>query len=236
MATDPRSDDPPAPGPARDAGDHEVPTHRRHVDLDVFEHDGEFEVVGRLRDERPWAAGSGHVEHVHDMELAVTVRRSDLTVTAARARMRRFPHHECPEIEDAFSGLVGLCVARGYSRAVQERFGRSLGCAHLELLARMVGPAVIQAIPSSTLRHQGVEQAGSMLAGAGAAWLSDTCTCGATADRVRPSWPSAGGRGRPPTPHPPSRSSRPGAAGMRPSRRAGERARPADSSWSPAVR
>ncbi len=175
MATDPPATDPPAPAPARDGGDHGVPTHRRHIDLDVFEHDGEFEVVGRLRDERPWAAGSGHVEHVHDMELAVTVRRSDLTITAARARMRRFPHHECPEIEDAFSGLVGLCVARGYSRAVQERFGRSLGCAHLELLARMVGPAVVQAIPSSALRHQGFEEAGSMLAGAGATWLSDTC-------------------------------------------------------------
>jgi hypothetical protein len=152
-----------------------VPTHSRRIDLDVFERDGEFEVVGRLFDDRPWAAGTDQVEHVHDVELAVTVRRSDLTITAARARMRRFPHHECPEIEGAFSGLVGLCVARGYSRAVQERFGRSLGCAHLELLARMVGPVVIQAIPSSTLRHRGVEAAGSMLAGAGAGWLSDTC-------------------------------------------------------------
>lgn len=132
-------------------------------------------MVGRLRDERPWAAGTGQVEHVHDMVLEVAVRRSDLTVTAARAEMRRFPHHECPQIEDAFSGLVGLSVARGYNRAVQERFGRSLGCTHLELLARLVGSAVVQAVPSSTLRRQGSEEAGSLLAGAGATWLSDTC-------------------------------------------------------------
>jgi len=153
----------------------DVPTHRRHIDFEVYERDDGFEVIGRLRDDRPWAAGTDDVEHVHDMSLAVTVRREDLTITAAKATMHRFPHHECPGIEDAFSGLVGLGVARGYSRAVQERFGRSLGCAHLELLARMVGPVVIQAIPSSTLRQRGIEEAGSMLAGAGGAWLADTC-------------------------------------------------------------
>lgn len=152
-----------------------LPTHRRRIDLDVFEDDGDLRVVGRLRDERPWAAGTAQVEHVHDMVLEVTVRRADLTITAARAEMRRFPHAECSAIEDAFGGLVGLSVARGYTRAVQERFGRSLGCTHLELLARMVGPAVIQAIPSSTLRREGSDEAGALLAGAGTTWLADTC-------------------------------------------------------------
>jgi hypothetical protein len=153
----------------------EVPTHRRQVELDVFESEGGFRVVGRLRDDRPWAAGTDLVEHVHDMVLEVTVRREDLTITAARAEMRRFPHHECRDIEQAFEGLVGLSVARGYTRAVQARFGRTLGCAHLELLARLVGPAVIQAIPSSTLRQQGNEAAAALLAGSGGSWLSDTC-------------------------------------------------------------
>jgi hypothetical protein len=165
MTTDPVSED---------TVDPEVPTHRRTMAFEVFERDGEFEVVGELSDVRPWATADD-IAQVHDMVLSVTVRRADLTITCATATMRRYPHHECPGIEDAFGGLVGLSVARGYSRAVQERFGRALGCAHLELLARMVGPVVIQAIPSSTLRQRGMEEAGAMLAGAGGNWLSDTC-------------------------------------------------------------
>lgn len=130
-----------------------VPVHHRQIDFTVHDRDGELEVTARLRDERPWAAGTGAVEHVHDMALVVRVRQSDLTIVDARAEMSRFPHAECRLIEDAFGGLVGLSVARGYTRAVQERFGRSLGCTHLELLARMVGPVVLQGSASSLYRR-----------------------------------------------------------------------------------
>ncbi|HVX23565.1 MAG TPA: DUF2889 domain-containing protein [Acidimicrobiales bacterium] len=147
---DPRN--PESPGPT--VPEDEVPTHRRTIEVEVFEDGDDLVVVGRLQDARPWVpAGSGWPVQVHDMELAVTVRRSDLVITDARARMDRFPHAECVAIEPAFRGLVGLSVARGYSRAVQERFGRTLGCTHLELLARTIGPVVVQAIPSSAFRR-----------------------------------------------------------------------------------
>ena len=137
-----------------DPTDGQVPTHRRTIEIEVFESGDDMVVLGRLRDSRPWVtAGSGIPVEVHDMELAVTVRRVDLVITEARARMDRFPHAECVAIEPAFGGLVGLSVARGYSRAVQERFGRTLGCSHLELLARTIGPVVVQAIPSSAFRR-----------------------------------------------------------------------------------
>jgi len=164
------------PGDADHVGQgDEVPTHRRTMEFEVFERAGDFDVVGRLRDERPWAAGTDRVEHVHDMELSVTVRRPDLVITAARASMRRFPHAECPQIEASFGGLVGLSVARGYTRAVQERFGRALGCAHLEFLARAIGPVVVQAIPSSAARHRDRARDEAVMDRAGAAWLTDTC-------------------------------------------------------------
>jgi hypothetical protein len=111
-------------------------------------------VSGRLRDERPWAADSERVEHVHDMDLRVTVRKDDLTITAATATMARFPHAECPSITAAFDDLVGLGISRGYTRAVQERFGGARGCTHLEQLARTIGPVVIQAMTSNRARDR----------------------------------------------------------------------------------
>ena len=170
--------DPPSPG--QTGPDPAVPTHRREMSFEVFEEGDEFHVTGRLRDERPWAAGTVWVEHVHDMELAITVHRPDLTITAATARMHRFPHAECTDIEEAFAGLVGLNVARGYSRAVQERFGRSLGCTHLELLARTIGPVVIQSVASAATRLQDATRTQVAMTQAGSAWFADTCHVWAT--------------------------------------------------------
>jgi hypothetical protein len=83
------------------------------------------------------------------MELAVVVRRADLMITDAVADMETFPHAECTDIEPKFAELIGLSVARGYTSAVQERFGRERGCSHLEFLARALGPAVVQSMTSS---------------------------------------------------------------------------------------
>src|SRR5579862_5951136 len=100
-----------------------VPVHRRTIDFEAFEEEGVLTVTGRLRDERPWAADSDLVELLHDMSLAVEVRVSDLTITAARAVMDRFPHTECPAITAKFGEMIGLNIGRGYTRAVQDRFG-----------------------------------------------------------------------------------------------------------------
>ena len=80
------------------------------------------------------------------------VRRADLTIVDAVADMKTFPHAECTEIEPNFRDLIGLSVGRGYSSAVQERFGRQRGCSHLEFLARAIGPVVVQGITSSAKR------------------------------------------------------------------------------------
>ena len=157
-----------APAPA-------VPVHRRTIELEVFEHPETFEVVARLRDERPWADGVDHVRHLHDMTLHVDVRRVDLTIVASRAEMRTFPHAECPGIEEKFGELVGLNVARGYTRAVQERFGRQLGCTHLEFLARAVGPVVVQATTSAMARASDGAGRREGSGGGALSWLENTC-------------------------------------------------------------
>jgi hypothetical protein len=131
-----------------------VPVHRRIIEFEAHDVGDALSITGRLRDERPWAVGTDRVEHVHDMDLALTVRKEDLTITAAAATMARFPHAECPSITTAFDELVGLNVSRGYTRAVQERFGGVRGCTHLEQLARTIGPVVIQAMTSCRARDR----------------------------------------------------------------------------------
>jgi hypothetical protein len=127
----------------------EVPVHRRTIAIETFLRDDRFVVIGTLADVRPWASGALGPRELHTMELAIVVRRADLTIIDAVADMKTFPHAECTEIEPKFSELVGLSVARGYTSAVQERFGRERGCSHLEFLARALGPAVVQSMTSS---------------------------------------------------------------------------------------
>jgi len=160
------------------------PVHRRTIEIDAFDEPDRFRVVGRLRDERPWAAGMpGQPQFLHDMVLEVEVDRSTLTIVAAKADMQRFPHPECRTIEDAFGGLVGLNVTRGYNREVQARFGRALGCSHLEFLARAIGPVVVQAMTSTGARDGTRPVPAAATAGgdggdpvvSATRWLADTC-------------------------------------------------------------
>ncbi|MFC9502120.1 DUF2889 domain-containing protein [Streptomyces sp. NPDC057002] len=122
----------------------ELPLHRRTITVSAYrEGDDEISVEARLLDERPWAEPSAAV--IHSMVLQVRVRLADMVVVAADADMRGFPHAECPLITPVFDGLVGLGVAAGYNRAIQDRFRGVSGCSHLYELARVLGPAVVQA-------------------------------------------------------------------------------------------
>jgi hypothetical protein len=157
-------------------GSDEVPVHRRTIDMEVFVRGEHFAVIGTLRDVRPWASGDQGPNELHCMELGVVVRRADLVIVDAVADMKTFPHAECTAIEPKFGELVGLSVARGYTSAVQERFGRERGCSHLEFLARALGPVVIQAV-TSTAAWQ-VEKGGDEsypLGERGLGFLANTC-------------------------------------------------------------
>jgi len=155
-----------------------VPLHRRSIDYRAYAEGDDLVVVGRLTDSRPWAEDGSAVATVHDMELRVHVRTSDLTITGATAQMHTFPHTECPTIEAAFDGLVGLSVARGYTREVQARFGGPRGCTHLEHLARSLGPVVIQSVTSRRALAVSNGESDDLLAGGGGTgspWARDSC-------------------------------------------------------------
>jgi hypothetical protein len=182
--------------------DDEIALHHRTIDMQAFERDGYHVVIGTLHDQRPWASGEFGPRHLHHMELGLVVRRADMVIVDAEVTMGTFPHAECPTIEDAFSDLIGLSVARGYSSAVQERFGRQRGCSHVEFLARALGPVVIQALTSSSARQ--IEQGGTVDAPGtgGLGFLSNTCHLwaedGIGAQKVALGWRP--GRGEYPVP------------------------------------
>jgi hypothetical protein len=157
-------------------GDDEVPVHRRTIDMRVYQRGDYHVLIGTLEDQRPWASGEHGPMQLHFMELGIVVRRADMVIVDAAADMHTFPHAECTDIEPAFSELIGLSVARGYTDAVKQRFGRQRGCSHLEFLARALGPVVVQAVTSSAAwrveRGDGVHPFSE---GTGLSWLANTC-------------------------------------------------------------
>jgi hypothetical protein len=161
--------------PSPDSDEH--PVHRRTVALDVFARDEHLVAIATLRDERPWARadGQGVPRLVHAMELGMVVRMGDMVIVDAKADMEAFPHAECTDIEPTFRDLVGLNVGRGYTGAVQERFGRQRGCSHLEFLARALGPAVVQGVASAAARRFEQEGEGHPFRQGGFTFLANTC-------------------------------------------------------------
>jgi hypothetical protein len=152
-----------------------VPLHRRTIEYEAFDGGDTLVVVGKLCDSRPWADGRDAVARVHDMELRVTVRIDDMTIVESVAEMHTFPHAECPAIVQAFAGLVGVSVARGYTREVQTRFGGPKGCTHLEQLARSLGPLVVQAVTSRRARAVSRGESENLLSAGASPWARNSC-------------------------------------------------------------
>jgi len=148
------------------------PLTTRTITMSCFADGEHLEVRGHLSDVRAPGPILGSAGQVHDMELCLKVDAQSLVITAVRATMRVHPHFECSDIEPAFQQLVGVSVARGYNRRVQELLGRTKGCTHLEFLARALGTVVIQGksvngkSPKGTGMPPGARDGG---------WLTNTC-------------------------------------------------------------
>ncbi|MBI4638300.1 MAG: DUF2889 domain-containing protein [Candidatus Rokubacteria bacterium] len=127
-----------------------MPVHVRTIRCEAARiGDDHLEVTGRLADERPpggprWF-GVDQSALIHDMTVTISVRYPDLVVTAARGTMTSHPYTICTDAVPPLGELVGLSVARGFTRAVNERFGRQRGCAHLTALIHAMAPVVRQA-------------------------------------------------------------------------------------------
>jgi hypothetical protein len=150
-----------------------IPLHTRTIRMDAVRvGDTEIQVTGRLLDERAepedwFGVPSGLV--IHDMRVTLRVRHPDLVITAASAAMDARPYTLCTDAVEPLQRLVGLSVARGFTRAVNERLGRARGCAHLTALVHAIAPVVRQA---AGVAFRGTGQAPDPSSDL---WFVDTC-------------------------------------------------------------
>jgi hypothetical protein len=128
-----------------------VPLHVRTIRIEAIESGkGQLLLTGTLTDERPRRGGpkwfgADPPPLIHHMTVAMRVRHPDLTITGVEAGMKAYPYQICPEAVAPLQDLVGLSVGQGFTRAVNERFGRAKGCAHLTALIHAMAPAIRQA-------------------------------------------------------------------------------------------
>ncbi len=150
------------------------PVHVRTIRVEAAEAGpGELEVTGTLLDERPrgqvrWEGDDG-ARVIHDMTVTLRVRYPDFVITEARAGMAAYPYTICPEALPSLERLVGLSVARGFNRAVQERLGRERGCAHLTALILAMAPVVKQGAGAAFRGERDAPRDADDL------WFIDTC-------------------------------------------------------------
>jgi len=133
-----------------------------------------LEVSGRLVDRRPQGPGIGwfgavNGSIIHDMSVTLGVRHPDLVITAVTAAMASHPYSLCPDALEPLQQLVGLSIARGFTRAVNERFGRQLGCAHLTALIQAMAPVVRQAVGPAFREYEEIPKS------AADTWFVNTC-------------------------------------------------------------
>jgi hypothetical protein len=106
-------------------------------------------IRGQLRDLKP--NGLEMLEDdgpmvVHHMVVDLLVEVPSMEITAATPVMETRPHHECSCVLDAYQGLVGLSIARGFTHQVRELFGGPRGCTHTTMLLQAMAPVAVQSL------------------------------------------------------------------------------------------
>jgi len=131
--------------------------HRRGIDVQIYARgNGLWEVDAEISDvktrDTPLAGELRRAgEPIHDMLLRVVVDES-FNIVAAGAETRAMPYPgQCDDLGDAYAGLVGLNLLKGFRQAVKERLGGTAGCTHITELSQVLPTAVVQAFAGEVL-------------------------------------------------------------------------------------
>lgn len=125
-----------------------TPIHQRNYDCAAFdEGDGRMRVRGHLNDTKPVGLGlaDGEPLVIHDMTIDLIIEVPGFEIVAVESEMHVHPYQLCTKVLTDYQQLVGLSIARGYSRKVKELFGGPNGCSHMGALLQALGPVAIQA-------------------------------------------------------------------------------------------
>ncbi len=98
---------------------------------------------------------------VHHMVVDLTLVFPTLEIVAADVTMNVTPHTNCSRIEPDYQQLVGLSIARGFSRHVKNLFGGPSGCTHVGALLQAMAPVAIQSMWSMTGGSRASSDAGT---------------------------------------------------------------------------
>ena len=104
-------------------------------------------IRGAVRDQKPpgiYVADDPDPLTMHHMQVDLTVAFPSMVIEAAEVVFETHPHTTCVDIVDAYQGLVGLSITRGFTHKVRELFGGPRGCTHTTALLLAMGPVATQ--------------------------------------------------------------------------------------------
>lgn len=122
--------------------------------------DGLWDIEATLEDTKTYSFanhdrhGIAAGEPIHLMRIRLSVDEA-LTVRGVAVETEAGPFHICAAIADAYAGLVGLAIGRGWRRQVLARLGGKAGCTHLtELLLGPVTTTAMQTVIAARSRRE----------------------------------------------------------------------------------
>lgn len=124
--------------------------HNRIYDVNSYYVDDHTMLVrGIVHDQKPpgmYVTDDPEALSIHLMTVDLTVSYPELTITDVEAVMDVTPHPECTDITPSYKQLIGLSIARGFSRKVKDLFGGPGGCTHIGALLQAMAPVVVQSM------------------------------------------------------------------------------------------
>ncbi len=127
--------------------------HLRQIEMRGYRRaDGLYEIEGRVNDRKPFdfappseprAVPAG--EFIHDMWVRLVVDE-DLVVRDVEAVSDSVPHPPCSEAGRTLKKMIGVRIARGWTREVKQRLGGAASCTHLMELLIPLATAAYQTV------------------------------------------------------------------------------------------
>lgn len=121
--------------------DYTVKSYRQSADR--------LRIRGVIQDQKPpgvYIEDDPEPLSVHQMVVDLVLDFPTLEIVEAEVVMEVTPHATCTSIETTYQQLVGVSIARGFSRTVRDLFGGPRGCTHVGALLQAMAPIAIQSL------------------------------------------------------------------------------------------
>lgn len=134
--------------------------HTRTYDVRTYKVTSEqIRLIGTVDDAKPpglYIEGDPESLGIHRMTVDLLLSYPSLVIEEATVEFQTNPAETCPSIEPTYQQLVGLSIARGFARKVNELFGAQRGCTHIGALLKAMAPVAVQTIYSMQMSESKV--------------------------------------------------------------------------------